>query len=360
VKLHPRLSAALWPASLLFGAAVRLRAWLYRKGILRQKRLSGVVISVGNLTVGGTGKTPMVMWLADRLLVEGKRVGILTRGYRGTTGERIPQSGSQPVSSDSNPLKVFSDEVWIYWNRFELKRHEKNLMLGVGPDRWQWGKRLEQAGANCFLLDDGFQHLQLARDLDIVMIDATNAFDGGRLLPAGRLREPPSALARADVVVITRAQQAPEIEAEVRRYTTAPIFFAQTALTEMPQRNPGQVGAMKAEPQKRKFLAFCGIGNSAAFFADLRRWKIDALGTATFPDHHSYSQDDAERLQDSAVAAGADALVCTEKDMANLLQARFTRLPVFYCRIVLHVADSAGFWRHITETIERKRGAKAQ
>jgi tetraacyldisaccharide 4'-kinase len=360
VKLHPLLRAALWLASQLFGAIVRLRAWLYRNRVLTQKRLSGVVISVGNLTVGGTGKTPMVTWLAERLLVEGKRVGILTRGYRGSTGQSIPVQGSQQVPADYVPLKVFSDEVWIYWNRFELKRHEKNLLLGVGADRWRWGKRLERAGADCFLLDDGFQHLQLARDVDIVMIDSTDPFGGGQLLPAGRLREPPSALARADAVVITRAQQALEIEAEIRRYTSAPFFYAQTALTDMPQRNPAQVGAMKADPQKRKYFAFCGIGNRSAFFDDLRRWKIEVLGTAEYPDHHSYSQDDADKLQESAVAAGADALVCTEKDVANLLKVRFARMPVFYCRIVLHIADTAGFWRHITETLERKRGAGKQ
>jgi tetraacyldisaccharide 4'-kinase len=350
------LRAALWPASLLFGAIARLRAWLYRRGVFKQKRLAGVVISVGNLTVGGTGKTPMVMWLADRLLAEGKRVGILTRGYRGVAGESIPEQEEQ-TSPDSAPLKVYSDEVWIYRTRFRLKRREKNLLLGVGADRWEWGQRLERAGASCFLLDDGFQHLQLARDVDIVIIDSTDAFGGGLLLPAGRLREPPSALRRADVVVITRAQQAPEVEAAVRRHTAAPVFYAQTALTEMPQRNPAQVGTMKAEPQRRKFFAFCGIGNPAAFFADLRRWKLEVAGTSVYADHYLYSQADAETLEQAAAAAGADALVCTEKDMANLREVRFMRLPVFYCRIVLHVADAANFWRLITETMERKRGA---
>lgn len=360
MRPHPLLRALFWPASVLFGVIVRTRAWLYRRGILAQKRLNGVVISVGNLTAGGTGKTPMVVWLAERLLAEGKRVAILTRGYRGSTGESIPGKGSAAVPADFVPIKAFSDEVWLYWNRFDLKRQEKDLLLGIGPDRWHWGKRLERAGAECFLLDDGFQHLRLARDVEIVMIDSTDPFGEGRLLPAGRLREPVSALARAGVVVITRTQHSPAIERIVRRHSSAPIYYAQTALADMPQRNADHVGPMKADPQSRKFFAFCGIGNAEAFFDDLRRWKIQIVGKVSYRDHHRFSQQDAERIQASAVAAGADGLVCTEKDVANLRQVRFAQLPVFFCRIVLHIADAPGFWRQINEIVQRKRGEAPQ
>ncbi len=178
----------LWPFTLPYGAATRLRALAYRRGILRQCRLDDVVISVGNLTTGGTGKTPMVLWIAQRLLSEGKKVGILTRGYRGKTS-----SGGST-----------SDEV-----RFLQARLGDSVAFGVGADRFARGRELSARGVEWFILDDGFQHQQLARSVNIVLIDATNPFGGGHLLPAGRLREPKSALARADIIVITRSERAP-------------------------------------------------------------------------------------------------------------------------------------------------------
>jgi tetraacyldisaccharide 4'-kinase len=298
----------------------------------------------------------MVLWLAERLLAEGKRVGVLTRGYRGVSVQAPSLQAVEALAVQETPMIVSSDEVWVYRKRLETGRKQKRLLLGVGADRWAWGQTLEQAGAEWFLLDDGFQHLQLARDLDIVMIDALDPFGGGALLPAGRLREPHSALARADIVVISRSQHAPAVETIVRRHTAAPIFYAKTALTEMPQWNPSQVGPMKPEPQKRKFYAFCGLGNPQGFFEDLRRWKIQVAAARAFPDHHAYTPQDVEAIQLAAQAAGADALVCTEKDVANLLQLRFARLPLFYCRIVLHVSDSTGFWRQAHEIIGRRRG----
>lgn len=194
-----------WPLTLPYGATARLRASLYRRGLLRQRRLEGIVISVGNLTTGGTGKTPMVLWIAERLLADGRFPGILMRGYRGETG----------------PSGVTSDEL-----RLLQARLGQRVQFGVGPDRFARGRELAARGVDWFVLDDGFQHFPLARDVDIVLIDATNPFGGGFLLPAGRLREPRSALARADLIVITRSDHAPAVEAVIRRDSDAPIFYA--------------------------------------------------------------------------------------------------------------------------------------
>ncbi|MFZ0883768.1 MAG: tetraacyldisaccharide 4'-kinase, partial [Candidatus Acidiferrales bacterium] len=208
----------LAPFSLIYRAVTHLRARAYRKGILKPRRLDATVISVGNLTVGGTGKTPMVLWIAERLASEGKNVGILTRGYRGRpTGSRESADAASSVST--------SDEV-----RMLQSRLADRVAFGVGADRYTNATRLAKRGVNWFVLDDGFQHLQLARDVDIVLIDATNPFGGGRLLPAGRLREPRSALARADIVVITRSNHAPAVEAAVRRETDASIYYARPKL----------------------------------------------------------------------------------------------------------------------------------
>src|SRR5690242_13536889 len=169
MSIHPLLRTLLWPLSLLYGAAVRARVWMYQEGWLKQKRLKGTVISVGNLTVGGTGKTPMVIWLAEKFLAEGKRVAILSRGYRGSDGT--------------------SDEVELMKERLRGR-----ALFGVGKDRYDAGHRLEPKGIDVFLLDDGFQHLQLARDFDLVLVDTLQALREEKLLPAGRLREPRSAL----------------------------------------------------------------------------------------------------------------------------------------------------------------------
>src|SRR5579862_7337589 len=190
----------LWPLSVPYGAFAHLRARLYRTGMLHQQRLDGVVISVGNLTTGGTGKTPMVLRIAEHLLTEGKSPAILTRGYRGESG----------------PSGATSDEV-----RLLQARLGPRVRFGVGADRFARGRALAAEGVDWFVLDDGFQHLQLARDVDILLIDATNPFGGGHVLPAGRLREPRSALARADIIVITRSDHAPAVESVIRRDSRA-------------------------------------------------------------------------------------------------------------------------------------------
>ena len=333
------LRVLLWPASILFQGIALVRARLYDSGRLRRRWLGGRVLSVGNLTVGGTGKTPMVLWLADRLCAEGKRVAILTRGY--PSGGRTEERGT-----------VMSDEVALLRNRLSGK-----VQFGVGRNRYEKGRVLERHGVEWFILDDGFQHFRLARDVDIVLIDATDPFGGGRLLPAGRLREPRSALARADVIVITRSAHAPAVEAVVRRYAATPIFYAQTALNALRAFSETGQPSRPAAPDCHalNFFAFCGIGNPQAFFEDLRRWGIAVVGKAAYPDHHRYSERDAESLEALAVSAGAGALLCTEKDTHNLRQTSFRMLPLFYCEIALHISNEEEFWRAVVEKAERSR-----
>lgn len=333
------LRVLLWPAAGLFEGLVLLRSRLYGEEVLRRKRLGGRVISVGNLTVGGTGKTPMVLWLAERLRAEGKGVGILTRGYRGAEQSDARGTG-------------LSDEVALLRARLGGR-----VQFGIGADRYAKGVMLERHGVEWFVLDDGFQHLQLGRDADVVLIDATDPFGGGHLLPVGRLREPKSALARADVVVVTRSEHAPAVEAVVRRYTEAPIFYAQTQLKTL-----FSLAGDRTEPepargdwQGLRFFAFCAIGNPAAFFDDLRRWGINAVGTASYRDHHRYSQSDADDLERQANAAGAGTLICTEKDVFNLRHVGFSTRPLYYCQIALGILNEEGFWRAVLATVERNR-----
>ncbi|HTQ96161.1 MAG TPA: tetraacyldisaccharide 4'-kinase, partial [Candidatus Acidoferrum sp.] len=204
MKLPLLVRLLLWPFSILYGGLTQIRAWLYTRGILKQKRLSRPVISVGNLTVGGTGKTPMVIWLAERLLAQGKRVAILSRGYKGSAGT--------------------SDEIELM--KFRLQGRAK---FGVGPDRYEQGKKLEP-DVDLFLLDDGFQHLQLARDANILLLDATQPLGKQTMLPTGRLREPMTAIFRADILIFTRAETVPGAAISVEPLQEHPVFSAATQL----------------------------------------------------------------------------------------------------------------------------------
>jgi tetraacyldisaccharide 4'-kinase len=328
----------LWPLSVVYSLVARARAWCYQSGVFRTKSLPGTVVSVGNLTVGGTGKTPVVLWLAERFVEEGKRAAILTRGYRGTAD----------AATRGEPQ---SDEVALLRARLSGK-----VKIGVGADRYKNGTVLAQHGIEWFILDDGFQHLQLQRDANIVLLDATDPFGGGKTLPAGRLREPISALRRADVVVITRSVQGstPATEALVRRHTPSPVFYATTRL-EAVRRVPQNGTAMPQEDWRRvRFLAFCAIGNPAAFFYDLRRWGFHTAGERSFPDHHVYTAPEAAELEHAAAACDAEALLCTEKDVWNLRHVQFLQFPVYCCRISLDLPVKE-FRDAIDQAVSRRR-----
>ena len=347
------LETVLWPLSVAYSLGARLRVRLYRAGIFRQHTLKGVVISVGNLTVGGTGKTPMVLWLAERLLGEGKNVAILTRGYRGF----LKGSGRQgtPPQPEQKPA-ISGDEPELLVRRITSSLSpEGRFRVAVGADRVASGRAAEREGFDWILLDDGFQHLRLARDLDIVLVDATNPFGGGRVLPSGRLREPKSALRRADIIVITRSSHAPALEAAIRRDSSASIFFATIRLEAIAQPAISKWDLPVVEWRTRRFFAFCGIGNPTAFFEDLREWGISPVGTAKFPDHHRYSASDRRRLQADAQRAGADALLCTEKDILNYGEAQSEGLPVFFARVSLAMQNADAFWSAAEEILARRR-----
>jgi tetraacyldisaccharide 4'-kinase len=331
----PLVRTLLQPLGLLYGTAMRLRTTFYQCGLLHSRRLPGTVISVGNLTLGGTGKTPMVLWLAERLSGEGHRPAILTRGYRG-----LGQGNAKNWAT--------SDEVALLRQRLDGR-----AQFGVGKDRYKNGLALAKDGAEWFILDDGFQHLELQRDANIVLLDATDPFGGGGVLPAGRLREPRSGLARADIVIITRTRRAPSLETVVHRFTKAPIFYAQTRL-ESVLRVPSMTEALsEGECLKCKFFAFCGIGNPAAFSNDLKNWGFSVVGQRSFSDHHRYSSAEIQELAAEAAAAGANALICTEKDVFNLPPSHGAAVPIYGCRIRLALNDEDGFWTAVRAAVGR-------
>jgi tetraacyldisaccharide 4'-kinase len=336
MNFAPLLRSFLWPLSLLYGAAVRARVWMYQKGWLKQRRLKAAVISVGNLTVGGTGKTPMVIWLAEKFLADGKRVAILSRGYRGSSGT--------------------SDEIELM--KFRL---EGRVAFGVGKNRFATGRRLEaQQPIDIFLLDDGFQHLQLARDLDILLVDASRPLRNESLLPRGRLREPLCAIQRADLVVFTRVNDQLSLKKAIQGFPKFPIFPASTRLIRYRLVTLDQQKiAPDFELPPQPVFAFCGVGNPDSFFADADRWGNVMVGRAVYRDHHSYSWDDLRWLEDSAKSAGARALLTTEKDAQNLGDLRVSSLPIYYCEIEIKVTDTAQFQAVVQSKLGERQGAAA-
>jgi tetraacyldisaccharide 4'-kinase len=274
----------------------------------------------------------MVLWLAERLLAEGKKVAILSRGYRGMDGS--------------------SDEIEL------LKRRlGDGVLFGVGPDRFASGTRLESANPiDVFLLDDGFQHLQLARDLDIVMLDGSREIKEQWLLPAGPLREPIAACRRADILVVTRRVERFFVEDENAR--TFATFYAQTRLLGFRRLGFGQSEKYSSEIGSGPFLAFCGIGNPGAFFDDLSRWHVAVAGKTAFSDHHKYSVSELSKLESRAEACGAAGLVTTEKDAENIPDIRL-RLPIWIAVIDFVFTEEGELLSAIDRKLAAHQGAAA-
>jgi 3-deoxy-D-manno-octulosonic-acid transferase len=290
------LVAMLWPLSRLWLLGGRWkRAWP------RPVRLATPVISVGGLTVGGTGKTPFVLWLAGRLKAEGIQPAILTRGYRRQAPEKVTILGP----GEQAAVALTGDEAQGY-SRASVGP------VGIGADRVAAARRIEERfHPGVFLLDDGFQHFRLARSLDIVLIDALDPFGESQPVPLGRLREELQALRRADIVVLTRVeagQRLEGIEAMIWRHNPAAPIYKSRVVAEgwQPREVTGPVAA------------FCGLGNPESFWRTLEGLGIRPVLRRAFRDHHRYSADELRELTQEARSRGAEALVTTEKDLMNL------------------------------------------
>ncbi|HVF51042.1 MAG TPA: tetraacyldisaccharide 4'-kinase [Pyrinomonadaceae bacterium] len=341
----------LVPLSSVYGAVVRARLALYRAGVLKSRQVNAAVISVGNITAGGTGKTPFVAWLARRLAQEdARRVWILTRGYgRNDVSKRVLVSDGARLLADADEG---GDEPRLL---AEMLLDAGVAVLSdadrVAAARWA----LEKYGSEVFILDDGFQHLRLARDMDIVTLDGSDPWGGRKLLPRGRLREPLSGLKRAGAFVITRADLAPGIEelrAEASRLGNgAPVFTSRLRTRRVrPLVSTAQGGPDAAnihhvyqaddDFKRQPLTAFCALGNPANFFAHLRRDGHVITHTRAFGDHHKYTQTDVDMLAREAATNGASALATTAKDAVKLRSLRFP-LPCFVFEVELEIEGEA-------------------
>src|SRR3989441_4099359 len=309
------LLAPLIPLSHLYGLAMRARAALYARGLLRQQILPCRVISVGNLTVGGTGKTPVVIALAAALRDCGRMVGVISRGYRRRSGTSILEI------SDGCTLRGHPEDSGD--EPFLIAQRCSGVPVAVGADRPRVGRYLvDRFDLDTLVLDDGFQHLALRRDMDILVLDAGAPFGNGYLLPRGRLREPLSAMERASAVLVTRASQAQrldELQATVRAVAPAvPIWitdFAPSAVVQVGGLAAVEPSALKGE----RVLAVSGIGNPDSFRRLLGATRAIVVDHCGFPDHHAYSVDDLQRVRSAAEQAGVGRVVKTGEGGGELV-----------------------------------------
>lgn len=303
------------PFGPLYGRFMEIRSWAYRRGYLSVRRLPCKVVSVGNLSLGGTGKTPHVLALARWLYERGRRPVILSRGYGGTAGR-----GPLVVSDGERVLlspKVAGDEPVM------LASALRQVPVVIGSDRYAAGR----LAVSCFrpevlVLDDAFQHLGLARDVDLVLLPAPSPLGSGRIFPAGELREPPSALTRATALILTDSQLLTQAEQETRRREVQrlvpgrPVFFSEVrvrSLTDMggaPMSLSRLAGASVA--------VFCALAHPEGFLRFLIELGADVRYQACYRDHHLYTARDLERLLEQGKVRGATALVTTAKDAVKV------------------------------------------
>ena len=360
----------LIPLSWLYAASVQLRNILYTYGIFKVRKLPCRVISVGNIVVGGTGKTPAIIAIAKHLQREGMRVAILLRGYKRHVREKVT------IVSDGE--KVCASPVESGDEAYMLAKHLRSVPIIVGKRRYSAGQvALERFQVDVLLLDDGFQHRQLARDVDILTIPTTHPFGSPeQLLPAGTLREPLTALRRADLILLTHAD-IPNISAHIKKLvkplapntpvltsTHQPTHLYSLAVSRQPSAVSRQQESLVAgendsnrhnalltadsrllianvkELKGKRVLAVCGIGNPDAFVATLTRCSVANVELLAFPDHHVYTETDKQQIETTFQETAADMIVITQKDEQKL--ADFVdnwKLPIVVLAVGLVITE---------------------
>jgi tetraacyldisaccharide 4'-kinase len=315
----------LLPLAPLYGAALAMKRRLFQLGWLKQNRLTSPVISVGSVSAGGAGKTPMVLLLARILRHRGYAVRILTRGYK----------RSSDITSRVEP---FDDAAW-QGDEPVLLAQRSGVPVFAGADRYQAGVMAEQDEPSeklvVHLLDDGFQHRKLARDVDIVLLTQADVED--TLLPAGNLREPLSAIADADVVVL-REEEAASLRSVVAGLSGDTRVPAIWVIRRSLSLGEGGDVALPAKP-----LAFCGIARPGSFTKMLAAQGYEPMDTVIFPDHHAYDDGDIHRLTERARQVEANGFVTTEKDAVKLTPILHDHLatvgPIVVARLSVELLD---------------------
>ena len=327
---------------------VKIRAWLYDNAFLPQFPLGCQVISVGNVTAGGTGKTPVVEILARTLTEEGRKVAILSRGYRSkkkSVTETLPR-----VVSDGH--RVLLDSEMGGDEPYMLARNLPGVVVLVDKDRVKSGRyAIKKFGCDVLVLDDGFQYRRLKHSHEIVLVDSTNPFSNGHLLPRGTLREPAAHIKRADFIFITKSNGDTEIlrakikklnpDAEITECRHSPRYFKNAYSTD-----EIQLEALKG----KKVVALSGIASPQSFENSLIRMGATILARERFSDHYRYRSQEIIDIINNADELGADYILTTEKDAVRLPHLENPKVPVYYMRMEIEILDG---YENFKECVKR-------
>ena len=328
------MRGTLTSLSYLFRAGVGLRHFAYAKEWISKTQLNVPVISVGNIVLGGTGKTPFVQMLT-RALQDFYKTAILSRGFR----SQIERSGKVlKISSQGQPLypaEECGDEPFCL-------AQETMADIWVGCDRVECGHRAIQDGAQCLILDDGMQHRQLARDIEIVVVDAKDPFSKGRFFPRGLLRDFPSRLKEAHLIVanhIADPAHFTSLQRELKKYTPAPLLGVHVEFTE------------KERIRHKRAGVYCGIGRPERFIDALRALEVDIVDTLVLLDHRKPEEGQLRRFVDVCQKKGADLILCTMKDYVKLPLKFCCALPLFPVKMKLQISSGKEHWDTLIKNI---------
>jgi len=317
--------------SFFYGILVRARLLLFRAGMLRAKKLPCPVVSVGNITTGGSGKTPVVAALCQMLTAKGHSVVVLSRGYKRQSSGTIIVSDKDSVILD---VKGAGDEPFL------LATKCKGVPVIVGSDRFVSGRlAIEKFSPDLIILDDGFQHIKLKRDLDLLLFDAKRGMGSGRMIPRGPLREPKSSIARADVIMI-KGKGALQKNHKFDQQTFT-FYYAPTKLIDLAGKSFPSINTLRG----KKVVALSALASTESFYLTLKGCGAKIVERLSFPDHHWFLPTDIERIKE--FAKDADCIVTTEKDLVRLDPSDFTDFSLFALAIEARISNANGLLKII-------------
>lgn len=343
---HKFLNYGFYLLSLGFSLIVKIRNFFYDKKILRTTSINKFIISVGNIVVGGTGKTQIVCWLVEELSQSALALAVLYRGYKGSLSNCF-----FPIIVDpclSRPTEV-GDEPFLCARRFS------KVPVIINKNRLKCAKIAEQIGADVLIIDDGLQYRKLDRDLDLVIVNAHDLFGGGDFLPYGRLRDHPKRLSESDFVFVN-GNYSQEVEEKLIKKTSAPIIYFKPKITEISCTNGDTLSTLKNIP----IGVFCGLGSPENFLTTLKEMGALVVAQYILPDHQAATLSELRFLSEQVSSRGGRYLICTEKDFVKCpeLPKEAKILPIGWTQVRLVITHNASYIDNLLDTI-RKRNRRS-